>query len=78
MDRTPALSFGLAGFWGAAALPLHMSSEGTRRPARDHSITLMHVFLLASAAILLVAAATLSVVLGSVVAGRRAPTSARI
>jgi putative nucleotidyltransferase with HDIG domain len=34
---------------------------------RDRSITLMHVFLLASGAILLVAAATLSVVLGSVV-----------
>ncbi len=44
-----------------------MSFQGTRQPARDRSITLMHVFLLASGAILLVAAVTLSTVLGSVV-----------
>jgi putative nucleotidyltransferase with HDIG domain len=44
-----------------------MSTEGTRQPARDHSITLMHVFLLASGAILLAAAITLSLVLGSAV-----------
>jgi putative nucleotidyltransferase with HDIG domain len=42
-----------------------MSTEGTRQPARDRSITLMHVFLIASGAILLVAAVTLSLVLGS-------------
>ena len=44
-----------------------MSFQGTRQPARDRSITLMHVFLLASGANLLVAAITLSTVLGTVV-----------
>ena len=44
-----------------------MRSESTRHPARDRSITLLHVFLLASGVILLIAALVLSFILGSAV-----------
>jgi putative nucleotidyltransferase with HDIG domain len=47
-----------------------MATPSTRFRVRDRSIALMHVFLLASGAILLASAVTLPIVLGSVVRGQ--------